>query len=363
MDKYLKGNTEVTDGSEPSTSPSAKKPRQEKVRQYNVSYLQYSFIPLPTDQCRPFCVICESVLSNEAMKPSRLQDHLHKRHPDTAGCDTAVFRKLKEAFKKCHTLSSFKRKPDTDVDNGLVASYNISKIIAKCELSNTVGEKLVLPCVSEVLTTVLKMNVTNILKSIPLSNNTVSRSIEEMSKDIGSQLCADLGNYKFGIQLDETTVRDNEALLMAYVRLIKNEEAYEEMLFCKSMTTNTKGESMFEELQRYLKSKEIPMKNIISCATDGAPSMLGRHMGLIAFLRKEIPNLFSIHCVIHCQRLVAKKLSQRLHSTMAIITSAINKIKAHSLNSRLFCQLCEDNDEELEGFFILKCAGSPEDHA
>jgi hypothetical protein len=54
------------------------------------------------------------------------------------------------------------------------------------------------------------------------------------------------------MQWDETPAPDNEALLMAYKRFIKNEEAQEEMLFSK-LTTNTKEESMFEELQRYLK--------------------------------------------------------------------------------------------------------------
>jgi hypothetical protein len=34
------------------------------------------------------------------------------------------------------------------------------------------------------------------------------------------------------------------------------------MLFSK-LTTNTKEESMFEELQRYLKWKDIPVKNMI----------------------------------------------------------------------------------------------------
>jgi hypothetical protein len=58
------------------------------------------------------------------MKPSRLQARLHKRHPDKGGCDIALFRKLKETFEKrrAFTLLSFKRKPDADVDNGLVVS-------------------------------------------------------------------------------------------------------------------------------------------------------------------------------------------------------------------------------------------------
>jgi hypothetical protein len=46
-----------------------------------------------------------------------------------------------------------------------------------------------LTCVSEVPITLLKTNATNILKSTPLSNNTVSRHIDEMSKDRKPTVC------------------------------------------------------------------------------------------------------------------------------------------------------------------------------
>ncbi|KFM67003.1 SCAN domain-containing protein 3, partial [Stegodyphus mimosarum] len=52
-----------------------------------------------------------------------------------------------------------------------------------------------------------------------------------------------------------------------------------------------------------------------------------------------------IHCVIHRQHLVAKKLSPRLHKSLQYVINAINKIRSNSLNSRLFAQLCEENDE------------------
>ena len=74
----------------------------------------------------------------------------------------------------------------------------------------------------------------------------------------------------------------------------------------------------------------------------------GRHGGFIAHLKREVLDLFTIHCVIHRQHLVAKHLSDRLHSTLQAVIRAVNKIKAHSLNDRIFHKLCHENEEEFE---------------
>ncbi|CAH1964673.1 unnamed protein product [Acanthoscelides obtectus] len=64
-------------------------------------------------------------------------------------------------------------------DDGLRASYNISLLIAKSGKPHTIGEKLILPA----------KPASDIIKRIPLSNNTVERRIDEMSSDIESFLC------------------------------------------------------------------------------------------------------------------------------------------------------------------------------
>ena len=48
------------------------------LRKYHVTYLEYGFVSYTTDVSRPFCLVCNVVLSNEAMKPSRLKAHLLK---------------------------------------------------------------------------------------------------------------------------------------------------------------------------------------------------------------------------------------------------------------------------------------------
>ncbi|CAH1966706.1 unnamed protein product [Acanthoscelides obtectus] len=159
-------------------------------------------------------------------------------------------------------------------DDALRASYNISLLIAKSGKPHTIGEKLILPTVEKVLKTVLHKPASDIIKRISLSNNTVERHIDEMRSDIESFLCNYLQTTHFSIQLDESTLPDNAALLLAYVRFIMNQEIYEELLFARTLITDTKGGSIFHVLKDYFIEKAIPLSNIISVATDGAPAMI-----------------------------------------------------------------------------------------
>ncbi|KAL0838626.1 hypothetical protein ABMA28_016710 [Loxostege sticticalis] len=222
------------------------------------------------------------------------------------------------------------------------------KVIA----SLTHREQLILPAVEEVLKTVLHKSPFDVLKRIPLSNNTVQRRIDEMSSDIESILCNHLQKTQFSIQLDESTLPGNEALLLAYVRFIMEEEIHEELLFARTLETDTKGESILNVLSNFFTEKSIPFANIISVATDGAPAMVGRYRGFISHLKRIIPGLTAIHCVIHRQHLVAKNLSDRLNQSLHFVIKTVNKIKSSALNTRLFAQLCAENDEDFQRLLL-----------
>ncbi|CAH2008316.1 unnamed protein product [Acanthoscelides obtectus] len=236
-------------------------------------------------------------------------------------------------------------------DDGLRAPYNISLLIAKSGKPHTIGEKLILPAVEEVKT-VLHKPASDIIKRIPLSNNTVERRIDEMSSDIESFLCNCLQTTHFSIQLDESTLPDIAALLLAYARFIMNQEIYEEVLFARTLITDTKGESIFHVLKDYFIGKAIPLSNIISVATDGAPAMVGRYRGFISYLKQNVSGVSAIHCVIHRQHLVAKNLSVRLHESLHLVIDAVNRIRSNALNTRLFAQLCEENDEHFHQLLL-----------
>ncbi|KAJ8961494.1 hypothetical protein NQ318_014742 [Aromia moschata] len=123
---------------------------------------------------------------------------------------------------------------------------------AKSGKPHTIGEKLILPAIEEVLkphklkTTHIKNTqmhkpASGIIKIIPLSNNTVQRRIDEMSHDIESFLGNFLQTTYFSIPLDESTLPGNEALLLAYVRIIMHSEGTR-----AAMITSWKERSLYQ---------------------------------------------------------------------------------------------------------------------
>ena len=116
---------------------------------------------------------------------------------------------------------------------GLRASYKLSQLIAKMGNSYTIWEKLLLPAISEVISTVLHKSLSSIIKSIPFSNDTVQRRIDEMAKDTTEFLYEILRNTDFSLQINENTLPGNETLLLEYVRFVHDEQMKEELLFAK----------------------------------------------------------------------------------------------------------------------------------
>ena len=54
--------------------------------------------------------------------------------------------------------------------------------------------------------------------------------------------------------------------------------------------------------------------------------------------------------------MVARNLSAELHNSLHIAIKCINKIKAHSLDDRLFRALCHDNEEDFERLLLNTAA-------
>ena len=57
----------------------SKKRKGEFVRQYDKKYLELGFTVAPCSEQspRPLCLVCSQILSNDAMKPSKLARHFH----------------------------------------------------------------------------------------------------------------------------------------------------------------------------------------------------------------------------------------------------------------------------------------------
>jgi hypothetical protein len=125
-------------------------------RQYSVEYLKYGIISAPHDKHLPFCLLCHQTFSNEAMKPSRLVLHLQKIHPDKKDKPLTFFNKLKEDFQGRNTITKMFSTSNQSLNDSVLASYNISLLIAKNGKSHDIGERLILPCIKEYIETVMK---------------------------------------------------------------------------------------------------------------------------------------------------------------------------------------------------------------
>ena len=122
-----------------------------KCCQYSEGYLQFGFIPSPLNVQLPMCLLCGKSFSNEAMKPSRLSDHLEKKDADKKDKPVAFFHDLKDKFRKRSTITSMMTNCSEQVGRGVLAFYKVSYLIAKCGKPHTIGENLIIPTVKEIM--------------------------------------------------------------------------------------------------------------------------------------------------------------------------------------------------------------------
>ncbi|XP_014781609.1 SCAN domain-containing protein 3 [Octopus bimaculoides] len=60
----------------------------------------------------------------------------------------------------------------------------------------------------------------------------------------------------------------------------------------------------------------------------------------------ENPNMLIVHCIIHRENLVAKKLSPALNEILLAVIKCVNSIKANPRTECLFKQLCVNQSAE-----------------
>ena len=92
---------------------------------------------------KPQCVLCNAVLSVEAMKPSEPKRHLNTKHPERVEKNLSLFEG-KELILKRQKLDS--KEYFQQPNKALEASYDAALAIAKQTKPNSIGETLVKPC-------------------------------------------------------------------------------------------------------------------------------------------------------------------------------------------------------------------------
>lgn len=286
-----------------------------KYRKYDDQYLDFGFTYITKENLElPQCVVCDKVLAAESMLPNKLKSHLETTHCHLQGKPRDFFvRKLGELRRQSTALFSRASVPA----KALLASYKVAHRIAKCKKPHTIAEELILPAAVDIVSLIIGGSAANEIKNIPLSNNTISRRIHDMAKDINEQIVEKLSGL-FSIQLDEATDSNDDAQLICYVRYIEETNVCEDLLFCRKICEGGKAADLFKILDSYIIENNINWENCVGVCTDGARAMSGQYGGLQALIKTKAPNVKWIHCIIHREALAAKNITPELNVVMDI---------------------------------------------
>ncbi|XP_044285324.1 zinc finger MYM-type protein 6-like [Varanus komodoensis] len=342
----LKGTVKMKCVDTPVGATETKKRKANFVRHYNKEYLKLGFTVAPGSEQspRPLCVVCSEILSNDAMKPSKLARHLRSKHNDLIDKPAEFFEGLHNQMKS-QKIQIQKMTGDKPL---LQASYLVALQILKTKKLFTIGEELIKPCILDVTREILGPQAAEKLEAITLSDNTIQRRVVDMASDIEEQIVEGIKKSKFfAIQLDLSTDVSNQTILLCFVRYTEDENFREELLCCLDLPGQTTTLEMFNVLNEYFQVQGLDWGKCVGVCTDGAASMSGHLSGVVAKIKEVAhPEMLSTHCVIHRQHLVAKELSAELNTVMNDAVKIINDIRSRALNSRLFTTLCESMDSQ-----------------
>jgi len=126
------------------------------------------------------------------------------------------------------------------------------------------------------------------VRKILLSNNTVQRRIEDMSKDIEFQVNEKLKAAElFALQLDESTDLTGKPQIVTFVKFIYDNELIKQFLFFKDLPETTRGQDIFNLVSNYFITANISWKFCLSVCTDGCSSMIRYYFHALFHTRRS----------------------------------------------------------------------------
>ncbi|KAL4120074.1 hypothetical protein QTP88_012813 [Uroleucon formosanum] len=189
-------------------------------------------------------------------------------------------------------------------DKSQEVSYVVAELVAKTMKPHTIGEQLILPACREIVKIFFGIEAGQEILKIPLSDNTISRRINDMSEDIEQQVLNKLSDsHMFALQVDESTDISGKAQLLVFIRMVVDDDIIENFLCCKTLPETTR-------------------------------------------VKKKNSKIIFTHFFLHREALVAKSLASDLQNILDQVVKIINFIKSRPLKSRLFEKICEEMDAD-----------------
>ena len=156
-----------------------------------------------------------------------------------------------------------------------------------------------------------------------------------MQSDLKSSLA-------FSIAIDELTDIQDNLQLAIFVRYGSSDLAIkEELLDSVAIRETTRGVDIKNVLDEALTRFHVPLNKLASVATDGAPAMVGKHVGVIKLTTCDpnFPEFLPIHCINHREHLAAKHF--RHEDVIRTVLEIVNFIRVNGKNRRQFRNFAE----------------------
>lgn len=311
--------------------------------QWNVKYFVIEF------GSKALCLICKESIA--VLKEYNICRHYETKHTTKYSNYTGNLRLDKFIYLK-RDLSSqqsifqeIKHKNEAPTR----ASFRVAHILTKKGSPFADGE-LIKQCLMEVAQEICPEKL-SLFREISLSANTVARRVEDIGKNIMSQLYENIKTFEwFSLALDESTdILDTSQLLLFIRGIDKDFKVTEELASVHSMHGTTTGENIFKEVEKSLSKYNLKWKNLKCVTTDGGRNMCGKNTGFIGQIIKACANEgytkpIVLQCIIHQQALCAKYLNMDI--VLEPVIATVNFIRSNGLNHRQFRKFLEEMGSE-----------------
>ena len=168
---------------------------------------------------------------------------VHAEHKDKP-VEFFKWLRHKVAKTKEKSLEEIFRSTPGSKQREVKACYEMAFQIVKTLKPHTIGKDLIKPCLEIFLETVQNSeSAAEEVTTLPLSNDTVRRRIDELPCDLEDQLCDILNGTKFS---DESTVKDSEALLLAFLVVPGTKYSWRECCFVNRWKLRRKGRTLLK---------------------------------------------------------------------------------------------------------------------
>ena len=192
-------------------------------------------------------------------------------------------------------------------------------------------------------------------KDMPLSARTVHNRIIMMANQVEeTQLKNINAEASFSLALDESTDLSHLSQFGVISRYVVSDTLREEGLVVLSMKGTTRGEDLFRSFIEFAKEKYLPMDELVSVCTDGAPCMIGKNKGFAALLREhETRPILSFHCILYQEKLCSQLCGKQFGEVMDVVTLLIKFIVARAFNDGQFKTLMDEIGNDYPGLLLL----------